>query len=137
MSGTKAALRRFGSMEGRILVVEDDLLNRMFYHEVLSGCGYDVEQVSDGALVLGEVARFKPDAITMDIQLPNISGLRLIRKLQSNPATHDIPIIAITAFAGKGEEERIREAGAKAYLAKPVTIPKLLDAVETMLGAKV
>lgn len=121
-------------MAAKVLVVEDDLLNRMFYHEVLSGHGYEVAQVSDGAAVLDEVARFEPDLVTMDIQLPNISGLRLIRKLQKDPATRDIPIIAITAFAGKGEEERIRQAGARAYLSKPVTIPKLLDAVQALLA---
>ena len=120
-------------MVRKVLVVEDDLLNRMFYHEVLHGCGYEVAMVSDGAEVMDEVARFCPDLITMDIQLPHISGLRLIRKLQMGAATRTIPIIAITAFAGKGEEERIRSAGAKAYLAKPVTIPRLVEAVDALL----
>ncbi len=121
-------------MPTKVLVVEDDLLNRMFYHEVLQGRGYAVALVSDGAAVLEEVERFGPDLITMDIQLPNISGLRLIRRLQKEPALRDIPILAITAFAGKAEEERIRAAGAKGFLAKPVTIPKLLEQVDAILA---
>lgn len=121
-------------MPSKVLVVEDDLLNRMFYHEVLQGRGFEVAMVSDGAAVMDEVERFEPDLITMDIQLPHISGLRLIRKLQMGRATKAIPIIAITAFAGKGEEERIRSAGARAYLAKPVTIPRLVSAVDALLA---
>ena len=120
-------------MATRVLVVEDDLLNRMFYHEVLQGRGYEVALVDDGALVMEEARGFAPDLITMDIQLPNISGLRLIRQLRRDEATRAIPILAITAFAGRGEEERIRGAGADGYLAKPVTIPKLLGAVDAIL----
>ena len=122
-------------MATRVLVVEDDLLNRMFYHEVLQGRGYEVTLVDDGALVMEEARGFAPDLITMDIQLPNISGLRLIRQLRRDEATRAIPILAITAFAGRGEEERIRGAGADGYLAKPVTIPKLLGAVDAILPA--
>ena len=121
------------AMATRVLVVEDDLLNRMFYHEVLQGRGYEVALVDDGALVMEEARGFAPDLITMDIQLPNISGLRLIRQLRRDEATRAIPILAITAFAGRGEEERIRGAGADGYLAKPVTIPKLLGAVDAIL----
>ena len=122
-------------MPTKVLVVEDDVLNRMFYHDVLSGSGYEVHQVDDGAQVIDEVHAFKPDIVTMDIQLPNISGLRLIRHLQRDKATREIPILAITAFAGAQEEERIRRAGAKGYLSKPVTMNKLLDAVGSCLGA--
>lgn len=121
-------------MAPRILIVEDDLLNRMFYHEVLGGRGYDIAMVSDGAMVMEEVHRFRPDIITMDIQLPHISGLRLIRRLQRDDRTRAIPILAITAFAGKGEEERIRGAGARGYLAKPVTMDRLTGAIEELLA---
>ncbi|GAA0265980.1 response regulator [Alteraurantiacibacter aestuarii] len=121
-------------MARKILVVEDDLLNRMFYHEVLQNRGFEVAMVSDGADVLDEVHRFEPDLITMDIQLPHISGLRLIRKLHRDEVTRAIPVLAITAFAGKGEEARIREAGAKGYLSKPVTIDKLLAEVDSLFA---
>ncbi len=121
-------------MTNRILVVEDDLLNRMFYHEALGARGYDVSMVDDGAAVLAEVARFAPDLITMDIQLPNVSGLRLIRQLKRGATTRDIPILAITAFAGREEEARCRTAGAAAYLAKPVTMERLVGTVGELLG---
>ena len=121
-------------MSARVLVVEDDLLNRMFYHEVLSGRGYETLLVEDGAAVLEQVRAFRPHLVTMDINLPNISGLRLIRQLQKDLLTKAIPILAITAFAGKEEEERIRRAGAKGYLAKPVTIPRLLGEIDALLA---
>lgn len=119
----------------RILVVEDDLLNRMFYCAVLEGNGFAVDSVGDGAQVLARVEAFAPDLIIMDIQLPNVSGLILIEKLQAQPAFAAIPILAITAFVGKGEERRIREAGARGYLAKPVSMQPLLAAIEGLLAA--
>ena len=121
-------------MATRILVVEDDLLNRMFYHDALGARGYDVALVGDGAVVLAEVERFNPDLITMDISLPNISGLRLIRMLKRDAATRGIPILAITAFAGRDEEDRVLLAGAAGYLAKPVTFDRLVGTVAELLG---
>lgn len=131
--GTNHGFARLDGMPARILVVEDDLLNRMFYHEVLEARGHEVAEVADGALVLEEVARFAPDLITMDIQLPHISGLRLIRILQEDAATRTIPILAITAFAGPEEEQRAMAAGAHGYLAKPVSVSRLASAVEGLL----
>lgn len=121
-------------MAARILVVEDDLLNRMFYNEVLGACGHEVAMVADGAGVLREVERFRPDVITMDIQLPHVSGLKLIDQLRRKADTRDIPIIAITAFAGREEEAKCRAAGASNYLAKPVTMDRLRGAVDAALG---
>ncbi len=120
-------------MTTRILVVEDDLLNRMFYHEVLGACGHEVSMVADGAAVMREVERFKPDLITMDIQLPHVSGLKLIGTLRRKHETRAIPIIAITAFVGREEEARVRAAGATNYLSKPVTMERLKGAVAAAL----
>jgi len=120
-------------MARKVLVVEDDLLNRMFYQEVLGAAGHEVSMVADGAAVMREVERFQPDVITMDIQLPHISGLRLIQQLRRQSATRAIPIIAITAFAGRDEESKCREAGATNYLAKPVTMDRLKGAVAAAL----
>ena len=120
-------------MARRILVVEDDLLNRMFYCAVLEGNGFEVESVADGARVLRKVEEFHPDLVIMDIQLPHVSGLHLIEALQADEARRDIPILAVTAFVGKGEERRIREAGARGYLATPVSIKPFLSAIETLL----
>ena len=121
-------------MTRKILVVEDDLLNRMFYHEVLGACGHDVAVVGDGAQVLDAVERFRPDVITMDINLPHVSGLNLIRELRRSAGTARIPIIAITAFAGREEEGRCLAAGADSYLAKPVSMDQLKGAVAAALG---
>ena len=122
-------------MARKVLVVEDDLLNRMLYNEVLASCGYEVVMVEDGAAVMAAVERFRPDVITMDIHLPHVSGLRLIRQLRRGDETRTIPIIAITAFAGREEEARCRAAGADSYLAKPVSVERLRGAVEAALGA--
>lgn len=117
----------------RVLVVEDDILNGMFYQAVLEASHFTVQVVTDGAFVMGLVKEFTPDLITMDIQIPNITGLQLIEMLQADPQFRHIPILAITAFAGKGEESRIRKAGAKGYLAKPVSINRLLAEIEALL----
>ena len=121
-------------MAKKVLVVEDDVLNRMFYTAVLEEVGYEVVLVHDGANVLAEVDRVEPDVITMDIHLPTISGLELIKRLQGNQRTRHIPILAITGYAGRGEEAKIRRAGARGYIAKPVTIARLKSEIEALLG---
>jgi two-component system cell cycle response regulator DivK len=121
------------SMVKKVLVVEDDVLNRMFYTAVLEEVGYEVVLVHDGANVLAEVEKFRPDVITMDIHLPNISGLELIKRLQRDERTRGIPILAITGYAGRGEEAKIRRAGARSYIAKPVTIARLKSEIEALL----
>ncbi|WP_340588247.1 response regulator [Erythrobacter alti] len=120
-------------MTTKVLIVEDDLLNRMFYEAVFKQRGYDMMAVDDGARVLDAVDAFEPDLITMDIHLPHISGRKLIRKIRRNPATRHIPILAITAFAGQRDEDEIRRAGAGGYLAKPISIDRLLEAVDGLL----
>jgi two-component system, cell cycle response regulator DivK len=117
----------------RILVVEDDLLNRMFLCATLESSGYEVRMVTDGAHVLAATREFGPDLITMDINLPNVSGVDLIENLQADPDLRDIPILAITAYVGKGEERIIREAGAADYMAKPISIRPFLRSVATLV----
>lgn len=117
----------------KVLIVEDDLLNRMFYEAVFQQRGYELKVVTDGAHVLDAVDEFSPDLITMDIHLPHISGRTLIRKIMRNPATRHIPILAITAYAGQRDEEEVRAAGAKGYLAKPLSIDRLLFEVDSLL----
>lgn len=124
-------------MTTKVLIVEDDLLNRMFYEAVFSQRGYELMLVDDGARVLDAVNTFSPDIITMDIHLPHVSGRKLIKEIKRNPETRDIPILAITAYAGKRDEEAIRRAGASGYLAKPLSIDRLLGEVDTLLGERV
>lgn len=122
-------------MTTKVLIVEDDLLNRMFYEAVFMQRGYEMLAVDDGAHVLEAVDSFAPDFITMDIHLPHVSGRKLIRAIMRNPATKHIPILAITAYAGKQDEEEIRRAGARGYLAKPLSIERLLEQVDALLEA--
>ena len=117
----------------RIMVVEDNDLNRRLFCDVLKANGFEVEPVADGNLVL-ETARAKePDLIVMDIQLPGVSGVDLIAAAKKESALSAIPVLAVTAFAAKGDEERIRAAGAAGYLAKPVSIIPFMNAVKALL----
>jgi len=120
----------------RILVVEDDLLNRMLLCAVLQGSGFTVEAVTDGAHALAAAQRFRPDLVTMDINLPNISGVEIIRAMRADPALRHIPVLAVTAYVGKHEESLIRQAGATAFMAKPISIKPFLAAVNELLAAR-
>jgi two-component system, cell cycle response regulator DivK len=120
-------------MAKRALVVEDDLLNRMLYCAVLEGRDFTVEAVGDGGQVMAKVREFAPDLIIMDINLPNVSGIRLIERLQADSDFREIPILAVTAYVGKGEESRIRKAGARDYMAKPIKIEPFMAAVDRLL----
>jgi len=120
-------------MAKRILVVEDNDLNRKLFCDVLKSQGYAVEPVSDGRDALDKARSFVPNLIIMDIQLPNISGLDLIEQVKTDGTLRSIPVLAVTAYAGKGDEERIRDAGADSYLAKPVSIGPFMGAVKALV----
>jgi two-component system cell cycle response regulator DivK len=120
-------------MARRILVVEDDLLNRMFYCDTLEQAGFAVSAVGDGALAMGEFERFAPDLVIMDINLPHVSGIELIERLKALPGNRELPILAVTAYVGRIEEERILQAGAARYLSKPVTMHEFLRAIADLL----
>lgn len=120
-------------MAKRILVVEDNDLNRRLFCDVLKSQGFVCEPVADGRAALERAREFVPNLIIMDIQLPNISGLDLIEAMKQDPTLRSIPVLAVTAYAGKGDEERIREAGAEGYLAKPVSIGPFMQAVRALV----
>ncbi len=120
-------------MPKRILVVEDNDLNRKLFCDVLKAHGYEVVPVADGDNVLPTARKFKPDGVVLDIQLPNVSGLDLIAAFHADRALKDVPILAVTAYAGKGDEEKIRAAGARDYLAKPVSISPFMAAVRALV----
>jgi len=117
----------------RILVVEDNDLNRKLFCDVLKSQGYAVEPVSDGREALDRARQFVPNLIIMDIQLAEISGVELIEQAKADPVLRPIPVLAVTAYAGKGDEERIRDAGAEGYLAKPVSIGPFMQAVKALV----
>ena len=121
-------------MAKRILVVEDNDLNRKLFCDVLKANGYEVVPVSDGNNFLATAKRSDPQLVIMDIQLPNVSGVDLIAQLKADVAMKAVPVLAVTAYAGKGDEERIRDAGAEDYLAKPVSIGPFMAAVRKLLA---
>ncbi|RJQ44054.1 MAG: response regulator [Gaiellales bacterium] len=108
------------STAGKILVVEDNEMNLELVSDLLEAKGFDVLQAQSGAeaLLLAEAER--PDLVLMDIQLPGMDGLEVTRRLKENPATNDIEVVALTAHAMLGDEERAREAGCSGYIAKPI-----------------
>ncbi|QIQ87710.1 response regulator [Erythrobacter sp.] len=120
-------------MTKRIMVVEDNDLNRKLFCDVLKANGFEVEPVADGGKVLETARAMTPDLIIMDIQLPGISGVELIEAARRDTALRAIPVLAVTAFAAKGDEDRIRSAGASGYLAKPVSISPFMSAVKALL----
>ncbi|MBO0748978.1 MAG: response regulator [Porphyrobacter sp.] len=121
-------------MTQRILVVEDNDLNRKLFCDVLQASGFAVEPVADGHTAIERAKKFFPNLVIMDIQLQDVSGLDLIAGLKSDAALCDIPVLAVTAYAGKGDEERIRQVGAEGYLAKPVSITPFMNAVRGLLN---
>ena len=120
-------------MTQRILVIEDNDLNRKLFCDVLRAQGFEVEPVADGESALDTARAVSPDLIIMDIQLPNVSGIDLIEQAKQDAALAGIPVLAVTAYAGKGDEERIRSAGAAGYLSKPVSIVPFMNTVKQLL----
>ncbi|MBU1606838.1 MAG: response regulator [Alphaproteobacteria bacterium] len=121
-------------MAKRIMVVEDNDLNRKLFCDVLKANGYEVVPVADGQNVVETAKKYNPELVIMDIQLPNVSGIDLIAQLKQDAAFTQTPVLAVTAYAGKGDEERIRDAGASDYLAKPMSIGPFMAAVRELLG---
>jgi two-component system, cell cycle response regulator DivK len=119
----------------KILVVEDNELNLKLFCDLLRAHGYDANPVRDGREAVGQARAFAPDLIVMDIQLPHISGLELIEQIKSDAELAPIPIMAVTAYAAKGDEERIRDAGAEGYVSKPISVLKFVEAVRVLLEA--
>ena len=117
-----------------VLIVEDNELNMKLFHDLLDVQGYRVLQATNGKEAMEQVRAERPDLILMDIQLPEVSGLDVTRQIKSDPAIADIPVIAVTAFAMKSDEERIRDGGCEDYLAKPISVPVFLEKVKRYLG---
>jgi two-component system cell cycle response regulator DivK len=116
-----------------VLIVEDNPLNMKLFSAMIAAQGYEVLQATDGAHGLDIAQSRHPDLIIMDIQLPTMSGLDVTRKLKADAATREIPIIATTAFAMRGDEEMILASGCDAYMAKPIAISRFLELIETYM----
>jgi two-component system, cell cycle response regulator DivK len=118
----------------KILVVEDNELNLKLFCDLLRAHGYDVEPVRDGREAVERALAFGPDLVVMDIQMPHISGLELIERFKADEALKRAPIMAVTAYAAKGDEERIRAAGAEGYVSKPISVARFVEAVRALLA---
>ncbi|WP_295444456.1 response regulator [Sphingorhabdus sp. EL138] len=121
-------------MRKKVMIVEDNELNIELFTDLLRAHQFTVEGVRDGQLVLELVLSFAPDLVIMDIQLPHVSGIDLIEAMQKDAALSVVPVLAVTAYAGKGDEEYIMAAGAKGYLSKPLSVMKFLEAVRGIIG---
>lgn len=118
----------------KVLIVEDNELNMKLFNDLLKAHGYDTLQTKDGAEVLALARRHRPDLILMDIQLPEISGLEVTRWIKQDEELKLIPVIAVTAFAMKGDREKMRDGGCEDYIAKPISIASFLQTVERFLS---
>jgi two-component system, cell cycle response regulator DivK len=121
------------AMSKRVLIVEDNDLNMKLFHDLLEAHGYDTLQTKDGLEALQLARQHHPDLILMDIQLPEVSGLEVTKWIKEDDNLKSIPIVAVTAFAMKGDEEKIREGGCEAYIAKPISIAHFLETVKRFL----
>ena len=122
-------------MGQKILVVEDNELNLKLFCDLLRAHGFEAEPVRDGREAVDRARAFAPELIVMDIQMPHVSGLELIEQLKGDPELRSVPIMAVTAYAAKGDEERIREAGAEGYVSKPISLMRFIEAVRGLLAA--
>lgn len=121
-------------MAKTVLIVEDNELNMKLFHDLLEAHGYDTLQTRTGIEALELARKHRPDLILMDIQLPEVSGLEVTKWIKEDEDLCAIPVIAVTAFAMKGDEERIRQGGCEAYISKPISVARFLETVRSYLG---
>ena len=123
-------------MSKRVLVVEDNELNMKLFCDLLKVHGHETDAVRDGRDAFERAIAFQPDLIITDIQLPHVTGLDLITSFRADPVLANVPIMAVTAYAGIGDEDRIRLAGASAYVSKPISVLRFMEVVNGLLEAE-
>ncbi len=117
----------------RVLVVEDNELNLKLFCDLLRAHEFETEPVRDGREAVEKARSFTPDLIVMDIQLPHVSGLELIEQIKGDETLKRTPIMAVTAYAGREDEDRIRAAGADAFVSKPISVARFVDEVNALI----
>jgi two-component system cell cycle response regulator DivK len=122
-------------MPKTVLIVEDNELNMKLFADILESRGYATLRTGEGLEALELARAWRPDLILMDIQLPAISGLEVTRWIKEEPELASIPVVAVTAFAMRGDEDRIRDAGCEAYIPKPISIRSFLETIEAFIGS--
>ena len=120
----------------KILIVEDNALNIKLFCDLLAAHGHEPEAVTDSRNALDAAKQFEPDLVITDIQLPHVSGLDLIRMIRKDDQLADVPIMAVTAYSARGDEERIRAAGAQAYVSKPISVVRFAQTVDELLESE-
>ena len=123
-------------MQKTVLIVEDNELNMKLFNDLLETRGCRVLQTRQGVEAMDLARKHRPDLILMDIQLPEVSGLQVTQWLKDDDDLRGIPVIAVTAFAMKGDEEKIRQGGCEAYLSKPISVAKFFETVDNFLGPR-
>lgn len=123
-------------MSQKILIVEDNELNMKLFNDLLEAHGYITITTRDGTKALDLARDSKPDLILMDIQLPEVSGLDITRQIKAEDDLIHIPIIAVTAFAMKGDEDKIKECGCNGYISKPISIASFIETIKNHLGTE-
>ena len=121
-------------MRKKVLIVEDNDLNMKLFNDLLVAHGYGTLQTRDGIEALALARQHHPDLILMDIQLPEVFGLQVTQWIKKDEDLRAIPVIAVTAFAMKGDEQKIRDGGCEAYIAKPISVASFLSTVERFLS---
>lgn len=120
-------------MAKRVLVVEDNELNLKLFCDLLRAHDFAAEPVADGREAVAKAREFEPDLIVMDIQMPHVTGFDLIREMKQDAGLRAIPIMAVTAYAGREDEDRIRAAGANAYVSKPISLARFMEEVRALV----
>lgn len=120
-------------MKQKVLIVEDNELNMKLFHDLLEAHGIDTVQTRDGRQAFGLAKAHRPDLIIMDIQLPEVSGLEITKMIKDDPDLKAVPVIAVTAFAMKGDEQKIRDGGCEDYISKPISVARFMEIVRHYL----
>lgn len=121
-------------MTKTVMIVEDNELNMKLFRDLIEAIGYETIRTRSGLEALDLAREHRPNLILMDIQLPEVSGLEVTKWLKDDEELKHIPVIAVTAFAMKGDEERIRQGGCEAYISKPISVPRFIETIKSYLG---
>ena len=121
-------------MPKTVMIVEDNELNMKLFNDLLEAHGYATLKTADGIEAIELARTHHPDLILMDIQLPEVSGLVVTKWLKEDDELQSIPVIAVTAFAMKGDEERILQGGCEGYISKPISVPHFLETIARYIG---
>ena len=119
----------------KILVVEDNALNIKLFCDLLTAHGHETEPVLDSREAIEAARAFRPDLVITDIQLPHITGIELMELMRADEDLKTVPIMAVTAYSAVGDDERIKAAGAQAYVAKPISVMRFAETVNELLEA--